>query len=168
MWIGLYHSFVNYSLFIHFLNIGSRGWSPAWLHTWWRRDGTFISARGRYCFYIQKSLSPTAQLKTIILYISRTWMHSSTRPPSSWSIFYQTIRTNNDIERWHNRINTCAADRSNLHFYLLVNFLHNEAKLTSVYIRLVSEKTKNCEGSNGKIYSKGIYRVKYSLFGTSM
>ena len=85
------------------------------------------------------SQATTPQLQTVVEYISRTWIHSSIWPPSSWSIFNQSVRTNNDIEGWHNRLNKHAAGRSNLQFYLLISLLHREAKLTSVYIRLVPE-----------------------------
>ncbi|XP_068231288.1 uncharacterized protein [Palaemon carinicauda] len=101
----------------------------------------------------------TAQLQTIMQYISRTWIHNSLWPTSSWSIFYQSIRTNNDIEGWHNRLNKHAAGRCNLQFYLLVSLLHKEAKLTSVYIRLVSEKKlrriqrKKYRDLQGKIFT---------------
>ncbi|MPC35670.1 hypothetical protein E2C01_029100 [Portunus trituberculatus] len=82
----------------------------------------------------------TAQLQSITDYISRTWIHSSTWPPSSWSVFNQSIRTYNDIEGWHNRFNKRAVGRCNLQLYLLVNLLHKEAKITFVHIRLVAEK----------------------------
>ena len=101
----------------------------------------------------------TAQLQTIMQYISRTWIHNSLWPTSSWSIFNQSIRTNNDIEGWHNRLNKRAAGRCNLQFYLLVSLLHKEAKLTSVYIRLVSEKKlrriqrKKYRDLQGKIFT---------------
>lgn len=101
----------------------------------------------------------TAQLQCIIDYISRTWIHSSTWPPSSWSVFNQSIRTNNDIEGWHNRLNKRAAGRCNLQFYLLVNLLHKEAKITSVHIRLVAEKKlrriqrKKYKNLQGKLFT---------------
>ncbi|XP_068242208.1 uncharacterized protein [Palaemon carinicauda] len=103
----------------------------------------------------------TVQLQTIMQYMSRTWIHNYLWPTSSWSIFYQSIRTNNDIEGWHNRLNKRAADRCNLQFYLVISLLHKEAKLTSIYMRLVSEK--NYEGSKGK--NIDTYRGEYLLFG---
>ncbi|XP_068200144.1 uncharacterized protein [Palaemon carinicauda] len=105
--------------------------------------------------------STTAQLQTIMQYMSRTWIHNSLWPTSSWSIFYQSLCTNNDIEGWHNRLNKRAAGRCNLQFYLLISLLHKEAKLTLIYMRLVSEK-KNYEGSKGK--NIDTYRIEYLLF----
>lgn len=82
----------------------------------------------------------TIQVRTVVDYISRTWIYGSVWPPSTWSVFNKSVRTNNDIEGWHNRLNKRAAGRSSLQFYLLVNLLHKEAKLTSIHIRLVSER----------------------------
>ena len=50
------------------------------------------------------------------------------------------MRTNNDVgEGWHNSLNRRASGRCQLPFYMLVNLLHREAKLTAINIRLVSE-----------------------------
>jgi len=35
--------------------------------------------------------------------VDETWMSSRLWPASSWSVF-QSIRTNNDVEGWHNRL----------------------------------------------------------------
>ncbi|KAK4310746.1 hypothetical protein Pmani_017732 [Petrolisthes manimaculis] len=86
------------------------------------------------------SQATTTQVRTVIEYISRTWINGSVWPPSTWSIFNKSVRTNNDIEGWHNRLNKRAVGRSSLPFYLLITLLHKEAKLTSLHIRLVSEK----------------------------
>ena len=85
-----------------------------------------------------KATTPPPQKK--VEYISNTWVNSSTWPPSTWSIFDMSVRTNNDIEGWHNRINKRAAGKCNLPFYLFVKLIHQEARLTAVHIRLVSEK----------------------------
>ena len=79
----------------------------------------------------------TTQVCTVIL---RIWINGSVWPTSICSIFNKSVRTNNDIEGWYNRLNKRAAGRSSLQFYLLITLLHKEAKLTSLYIRLVSEK----------------------------
>ena len=52
----------------------------------------------------------------------------------------RSIRTNNDIEGWHNRLNRRASGRTQIPLYLLVKLLHSEAVLTSLQARLVSEK----------------------------
>ena len=82
----------------------------------------------------------TATLKRFMQYISTTWIYSSTWPPSSWSVYLKAIRTNNDVERWHNSLNRRASGRSQMAFYMLINLLHREARLTALHARLVSEK----------------------------
>ena len=60
--------------------------------------------------------------------------------PSDWTAFKKAIRTNNDVEGWHNGLNRRAFGRVQLPMYLLIKFLHKEATLTALQIRLVSEK----------------------------
>ncbi|XP_052809495.1 uncharacterized protein LOC128237959 [Mya arenaria] len=58
--------------------------------------------------------------------------------PENWSVFREHIRTNNDVEGWHRRINT-KAGRANLGFYVLVPLLRDESETVDLQIRLVSE-----------------------------
>ena len=51
-----------------------------------------------------------------------------------------SVRTNNDIESWHHALNQRAAGPCGLSFYLFLSLLHNEARLVSLQIRLVSER----------------------------
>ena len=60
-------------------------------------------------------------------YVHDTWISSNIWPPSSWSVFQQNIRTNNDVEGWHNK-NNRKAGRGQIKFYLLVELLHEESK----------------------------------------
>jgi hypothetical protein len=56
-----------------------------------------------------------------------------------WSVFMLSVRTNNDCEGWHRRLNV-QARRSTLPFYTLVALLHEEARLVDLTAILVSEK----------------------------
>ena len=56
----------------------------------------------------------------------------------SWSDLAQSVRTNNDVEGWHMRINT-GARRGQVQLYLLIKLLHQEAKLVSLQLHLVSQ-----------------------------
>ena len=82
----------------------------------------------------------TAPLREFANYVSSTWIESNTWPPSCWSVFLRSVRTNNDVEGWHNGLNTRAQGKSQLPMYLLIDLLHKEAKLTSLNVRMVSEK----------------------------
>ena len=68
------------------------------------------------------------------------------------------VRTNNDIEGWHHALNRRAAERWQIPFYLLIELLHREAKLSALQFRLVSEKKlkriqrKNYRSLQSKIF----------------
>ena len=70
-------------------------------------------------------------LRVLLDYVSSTWIHSSVWPPKCWSVFGQTVRTNNDVEGWHRRING-KAGRAQLQFYILVPLLAAEGRLVSL------------------------------------
>ena len=60
----------------------------------------------------------------------------------TYKIFYyynRNIRTNNDNEGWHNRMNQRASSRHQLQFYLLVKLLHSETILVELQVELVSQ-----------------------------
>ena len=70
-------------------------------------------------------------------YIENTWITGQWQP-SDWSVFNQSVRTNNDVERWHLRINT-RARRGQVQMYLLIKLLHQESILVSLQLHLVSQ-----------------------------
>lgn len=84
--------------------------------------------------------SNSDSLKALVAYIDSTWVYSSTSPPKDWSVYGQAIRTNNDLEGWHNALNGRAGGRVHIPFYLLIQQLHKEAMLTAVQVRLVSDR----------------------------
>lgn len=84
------------------------------------------------------SCATTHALQELIIYIRNTWIESSIWPVESWSVFNQSVRTNNDVEGWHRRLNH-RANRGQLPLYLLIGLLHDESRLASLYVRLVSE-----------------------------
>jgi len=60
------------------------------------------------------------------------WEHHF-HPPGDWSVFQQTIRTNNDVEGWHYRTNH-RGKRAKLPFYMLCHLLYREAQLISMQV----------------------------------
>jgi hypothetical protein len=48
-------------------------------------------------------------LQALCAYIQSTWIESAKWPHNTWSVFMNPIRTNNDAEGWHRRINHAAA-----------------------------------------------------------
>ena len=55
------------------------------------------------------------------------------------------VRTNNDVEGWHGKLNR-HANKGNINFYLLAQLLHEQALMVDFSVRLVSEsKLKRCQ-----------------------
>lgn len=84
----------------------------------------------------ERALTPS--LQELMDYVSVTWMESSIWTPAAWSVFGQTVRTNNDVEGWHHRLNS-KAKKGNLPFYMLVQLLFVEAELINYNLNLISE-----------------------------
>ena len=82
----------------------------------------------------------TEPLENLVAYIRRQWIESTVFLPKNWSVYKQAIRTNNDIEGWHNALNRRAGGKSGLSMYSLIELLEREARLTAVTIRLVSKR----------------------------
>jgi hypothetical protein len=74
----------------------------------------------------------------VVEYMDRTWIRGSVWNPSNWSVFRELVRTNNDLEGWHRRLNA-RAGHPNLGFYKLIILLKEEASTVDIQIRLVSE-----------------------------
>ena len=68
----------------------------------------------------------------------------------SWSVYNQSMRTNNDVEGWHHRINH-RGNGTAPPFYMLVPLLFTEAQLVPIISRFVCEK-------NLKHYQRKRYR----------
>ena len=79
-----------------------------------------------------------AQLAPLHLYIIDQWLSKEGFPPSAWSVFMKAVRTNNDLEGWHNRFNGRSA-RCNIQFYILVPLLHQEAQRFPIVVGLMTD-----------------------------
>lgn len=58
-----------------------------------------------------RAQAATDQLKQFVEYIAETWISGITWPPSCWSVFQMAVRTNNDIEGWHNGLHRRASGK---------------------------------------------------------
>ena len=45
-----------------------------------------------------QEMASTQKLQQLMQYVGRNWITGDTWPPSSWSVFMKSVRTNNDIE----------------------------------------------------------------------
>ena len=86
-----------------------------------------------------KDFATSQALRSLVEYVQATWLESTVWSPDRWSIFNQSVRTNNDVEGWHRRLNHNAG-LAKLSMYLLINLLHQESNLVSLQVRLLSEK----------------------------
>ena len=66
-------------------------------------------------------------------------MKSSVWPIDSWYVFKRTIRTNNDCEGWHRRLNGMVPGQTGLNFYFLIQILFRETRDINRQIKFVSE-----------------------------
>lgn len=60
--------------------------------------------------------------------------------PKDWSIYRQPVHLKSDIKGWHNAINQRFCVQCGLPLYFLIKLLHTEVKLTTLAIRLVSDR----------------------------
>lgn len=79
------------------------------------------------------------QMMELVEYIKAQWIKNPLFKPRSWCVYSQPIRTNNDVEGWHNAINRRASGKSDLPLYMLIELLHQEAFLVSIVKKLVSD-----------------------------
>ena len=81
------------------------------------------------------------ETKTLVEYFVGVWISTRSRQatwePTQWSQYQQAIRTNNNAEGWHRRLNTRAGHAS-LNFYHLLELLHHDSRLLAVQVSLLS------------------------------
>ena len=73
-------------------------------------------------------------------YVYNTWIRNNVYPIRNWYIFMCSIRTNSDVEGWHNNLNSRVSSRGPVPFYLLVMELFKEASDLPMTLRLIPEK----------------------------
>ena len=110
-------------------------------------------------FHAVRNLAPNLQVVTN--YARETWI-TGQFPPETWCVYQRIVRTNNDVEGWHNRLNT-KPERGNLPIYLLVQLLHVEASLIPLTQQLIAEdklrkyqrhQTKALQGHLSKLWEQ--------------
>ena len=104
---------------------------------------------------IQYNYQPTIE-RQLLDYIQRTWIYSNVWPPEAWSQFQRSVRTNNDCEGWHRRLNN-KIHRHSLPFYQLLAVLHSEAELVDTQAQFLADhklrriQCKKSKTDQGKI-----------------
>ncbi|XP_048750365.2 uncharacterized protein LOC125662230 [Ostrea edulis] len=91
-------------------------------------------------------------------YVWRQWFNNSIFHVKNWSVFMASVRTNNDLEGWHNRINSRMNSRGRVPFYLLLQELCKEATAIPMQARLLTE------GKMERLHRKHSSRLNGKLF----
>ena len=89
-------------------------------------------------FQAMEESHPPATIARLLSYYRSQWIENPRFPISSWSVFNRAIRTNNDVEGWHHRINNMAIHQSSLNIYRLVHLLHTESANVKLQVTFLS------------------------------
>ncbi|VDI46162.1 Hypothetical predicted protein [Mytilus galloprovincialis] len=96
---------------------------------------TFVSSWHCHSSQLLTSETPSSHFRTVPThYMNRQWFNNGVINIADWCIFKRSVRTNNDVEGWHNRLNT-AAKHGGVPFYTLVPDLMKEAEVVDVSVR---------------------------------
>jgi len=87
----------------------------------------------------------------MLQYVRSTWLQHAIWAPANVSAYGQQVRTNNDVEGWHRRLNA-RARRGDLPFYVTVRLLQDEAKQVSRFGTFHAKKY----GQIWKFYTSGV------------
>jgi hypothetical protein len=103
---------------------------------------------------LEENLEPLSvtDLTPFFDYVEKQWINNRIWPPETWSVFFQDIRTNNDVEGWHYRLNLSAPKKGDLNFYLLVELLFKEANMNIVNKKLIHQGKE--VRSHNKVYER--------------
>ncbi|XP_065939344.1 uncharacterized protein [Magallana gigas] len=83
-------------------------------------------------FRVMEERAP-ANLQPLTQYVRDQWIQNPVFPIRSWSVYQFAIRTNNDVEGWHHKMNSKTRGIS-LSFYQLVPLLQREADIVKTRI----------------------------------
>ena len=93
------------------------------------------------------------QLRPLVDYVRSTWIQGQWSP-EVWCVYKRYIRTNDDVEGWHNRLNM-KAQRRNIQLYHLIHLLHSEAKLVPLQKQLITKDKLRRQQRKGTIKIQG-------------
>ena len=80
------------------------------------------------------------KLMKFLDYVESTWFRSSTWRPCNISVYNRLVRTNNDLEGYHNRLNSrCgSASKKKISIPNLIKVLYQEGNLVDFTYKMVS------------------------------
>lgn len=109
-------------------------------------QGTFEWLEGKCPTFNMAEVDPDSSireahfdgLKQMLRYFSRNWINNAQVLPASWSNYKRTVRTNNDVEGWHQRLNG-SSPVAHPNMYFLIFLLQGETDRFPVQIRQVAQ-----------------------------
>ena len=78
------------------------------------------------------------KMASLYTYISQTWFNNSIWKPREICAYKRLIRTNNDTEGYHRRLNSRLGEKPPI--YKMISFLYKEAVLVDVTCKLITCK----------------------------
>ncbi|XP_078334484.1 uncharacterized protein LOC111132122 [Crassostrea virginica] len=100
----------------------------------------------------------TDELNEFMDYVWRQWFRHPSFRVRNWSVYMLSVRTNNDLEGWHNRLNSRMNSRGPVPFYLLLLEMYKEATNIPLQARLLTE------GKMQRIHRKRATEMNGQLF----
>jgi hypothetical protein len=95
--------------------------------------------------------------QALAAYMEATWVGPTAFfRPEDWTVYGRAIRTNNDVEGWHQRINTRARRHGNCPLYQLLELLAEEVKFVPLQRKLLAQgklhkrQRQNCKKAYGR------------------
>ena len=79
----------------------------------------------------------TRNLVAFAVYMRTTWIESTMWPPSKWSVYNLSVRTNNHLEGWHREFNDLT--RRKTPFYLLIQKMHEVSRTLDLQVYLLMD-----------------------------
>ena len=110
--------------------------------------------------WVQATTSP---LQLFVQYVSTSWIHNATWPPSTWSVFCSVVRSDKDVEGWNECLKgwtfiegRSAVEEKQLNENVLVHFLHKEASNVNGQTEALSERKvlKRRNQNSGSLQAK--------------
>ena len=96
------------------------------------------------------------KLMELYIYVNDTWMNNSIWSIEEICVFEEPIRSNNDVEGWHRRLNSKA--RQSIGFYSLLSLLEHGADMVKINVQYLKR------GSHIRFQRAGHLKMQKALF----
>ena len=85
----------------------------------------------------EMEMNADPRLTDLMQYMRSTWFNSSVWKPANLCSYQRLVRTNNDVEGYHRRLNQrCVTAHPSI--YKLLEVIHSEARLVELTAKLIS------------------------------